>query len=171
MRTAFLTKKYQCCIQQFFWGGASFSTSVLRRKTIMQLGSLGQCCKPSPVGSTGKTLEICGYFAFWIAQNIALLALRQVDESLHLKLTLLSVWGFEFGIPNRYTIFKIAPDTALSVQCFYNVLNCAVVSSSHQAFLYKWKDNKNFALKIWIVTLVHKPLWMSNLKIKLNQID
>ena len=29
------------------------------------------------MGSKCKTLEIFGYFAFWIAQNIALLALRQ----------------------------------------------------------------------------------------------
>ena len=95
----------QCHIQQFF-GGASFSTSVARRKTVVQLGSLGWCCKPSPVGSKGETLEIFGYFAFWIAQNMAL------------KSTLLSVWGFEFGIPNRYTGFKIALDTALALSVF-----------------------------------------------------
>ena len=46
------------------FGGASFSTSVARRKTVVQLGSLGWCCKPSPVGSRGETLEIFGYFAF-----------------------------------------------------------------------------------------------------------
>ena len=59
------------------FGGAGFLMSVARRKTVAQLGSLGQCWKPSPVGSRGKTLEIFGYFAFWIAQNIALLALQQ----------------------------------------------------------------------------------------------
>ena len=63
-------------IQQFF-GGAGFSTSVARRKTVVQPGSLGRCCKSSPVGSRGETLEIFGYFAFWIAQNITLLALQQ----------------------------------------------------------------------------------------------
>ena len=66
----------QCRIQQFFLG-ASFSTSIARRKTIVQPGSLGRCCRPFPVGSRGKTLEVFGYFAFRIAQNIALLALQQ----------------------------------------------------------------------------------------------
>ena len=61
----------QCRIQQFF-GGAGFSTSVARRKTVVQPGSMGRRCKPSPVGSRGETLEIFGYFVFWIAQNIAL---------------------------------------------------------------------------------------------------
>ena len=51
-------------------------------------------------------------------------ATRNVDESLHQKLTLLSVWGFEFGIPIRYTDFKIALDTALLVYvCFGISLN------------------------------------------------
>ena len=36
---------YQCCIQQLF-GGASFSTSVVRRKTVVQLGSLGGTVSP-----------------------------------------------------------------------------------------------------------------------------
>ena len=39
-------------------------------------------------------------------------ATRNVDESLHQKSTFLSVWEFEFGIPNRYTDFKIALDTS-----------------------------------------------------------
>ena len=70
-------KKWEnCCIQQFF-GSAVFLTSIARRKTVVQLGSLGQHCKTSPVGSRGETPEIFGYFAFWIAQNIALLALKQ----------------------------------------------------------------------------------------------
>ena len=32
-------------------------------------------CKPSPLGSRSKAPENFGYFAFWIAQNIAFLAL------------------------------------------------------------------------------------------------
>ena len=58
-------------------GGAGFLMSVVKRKTVVQLGSLGQHYKPSPVGSRGKMLEIFAYSAFWIAQNITLLALRQ----------------------------------------------------------------------------------------------
>ena len=54
---------FQCLTLQFF-GGASFSTSIARRKTIVQLGSLRQRCKPSPLGSRGETLEIFGYFVF-----------------------------------------------------------------------------------------------------------
>ena len=45
-----------------FWG-AGFLMSVVGRKTAVQLGNLGQYCKPSPVGSRGESLEI-GYFAF-----------------------------------------------------------------------------------------------------------
>ena len=45
--------EHQCRIQQFF-RGATFSTGVARRKTVVQLGSLGQHCKPSPVGSRGE---------------------------------------------------------------------------------------------------------------------
>ena len=59
------------------FGGASFSTNVARRKTVVQPECLGRRCKPFSVGSRGETLEILGYFAFWIAQNIALLALQQ----------------------------------------------------------------------------------------------
>ena len=58
-------------------GGAGFLMSVVKRKTVVQLGSLEQHYKPSPVGSRGKMLEIFAYSAFWIAQNITLLALRQ----------------------------------------------------------------------------------------------
>ena len=35
----------QCCIQQFL-GGAGFSTSVARRKTVVQLDSLGGAVSP-----------------------------------------------------------------------------------------------------------------------------
>ena len=59
----FFLQSCQCCIQQFL-GGAGFLKSVAKRKTVVQPESLGQCCKPSPVGSRGKTLEIFGYFAF-----------------------------------------------------------------------------------------------------------
>ena len=83
----------------------------------MQLVSLGWYCKPSPVGSRGKTLEIYGYFAFSIAQNIALLALQQGTL---MKLTpeintfeRLRVWVWN---PNQCTGFKIALDTALAIK-------------------------------------------------------
>ena len=51
-------------ISSNFWGVLFFLTSIVRRKTAVQLGSLGQHSKPSPVGSTGKTLEFFGCFAF-----------------------------------------------------------------------------------------------------------
>ena len=108
------THYLQYCIQQFF-GGATFSTSVVRRKTVVQQESLGQRCKPSPVGSMGKTLGIFWLFCILNSSKHCSLgsATRNADESLHQKSTLLSVWGFEFEIPNRYTSFKIALDTAL----------------------------------------------------------
>ena len=105
---------YECCIQQFL-GGVGFSTSIARRKTFMQPGSLRWCCKPSPVRSRGDTLEI--FWLFHILNSSKHHSLgsvtRNVDKSLHQKSTLLSVWGFEFGIPNRYTGFEIALDMAL----------------------------------------------------------
>ena len=82
----------------------------------------GGCQFFASFGSRGKkALENCGYFAFWIAQNIALVALWQrtvtwtaicvfLDE---LIFTLLRVWGSEFGIPIQYAGFKIALDMAL----------------------------------------------------------
>ena len=44
--------------------------------------------------SRGEATENIVYFAFWVG-------------------TPLKVWGSEFGIPNQYTGFKIALDTAL----------------------------------------------------------
>ena len=108
-----------------FWG-AGFLMSVVRRKTAVQLGNLGQYCKPSPVGSRGETLEI-GYFAFWIAQNIALLAMWQR--------TLMKVYtrnqhfwvfgGFSLGSQTcSYTGFKIALDMTLNaLTAIYGPIN------------------------------------------------
>ena len=81
----------------------------------MQLGSLGQCCKPSPVGSRGQNPANFGLFSVLNSSKHGSLgsATKNVDESLHEKSTLLSVWGLEYGILNQYTAFKIALDTAL----------------------------------------------------------
>ena len=67
----------QCCIQQFF------KVPVFRRaerieKPLCSRGVWGRC-KPSPVGSRGEAPEYFDYFAFWIAQSIALLALHIVE--------------------------------------------------------------------------------------------
>ena len=84
-------------------------------------GVWGQHCKPSPVGSRGKTLEIFWLFCVLNSSKHRSLGsvTRNIDESLHQKSTLLSVWGFEFGIQNRYTGFKIALDSALYWSKFY----------------------------------------------------
>ena len=99
----------QCRIQQFFWGGAGFLTSAARRKTVVQLGSLGGGrrghCKPVPVGSR----------KFW---------LFCILNSLHQKSTLLRVWESEFGIPNWYTSFKIALDMTLSMKHRSSIRSC-----------------------------------------------
>ena len=71
--------------------------------------SLGGHCKPSPVAFRGKALENVGYFAFWIAQKIAIVALRQQTVT---KAYTRNQWGSEFGIPNWYTGLKIALDMA-----------------------------------------------------------
>ena len=55
---------YPVLYPAIFFGGAGFLTSIARRKTVVQPGSLGWCCKPSTVGAKGKTLEIFGYFVF-----------------------------------------------------------------------------------------------------------
>ena len=117
-------KTLQCCIQQFF-GGAGF---LKNKKPLCNLGVWGHY-KPSPVGSRGKAPENFGYFAFWIAQNMTLVTFQQwahcgtsastviclfLNE---LIFTLLRVWESEFGIPDRYTAFKIALDAAL--HCFW----------------------------------------------------
>ena len=67
-------------------------------------------------GVQGQNPGNFGYFAFWIAQNITLSsATRKIDKSLHQKSTLMSIYRFEFGIPNQYTSFKIALDTTLHI--------------------------------------------------------
>ena len=47
----------QCHIQQFF-GGAGFSTSVARRKTILQLGSLRGAVSPPQWDPGTKSTKI-----------------------------------------------------------------------------------------------------------------
>ena len=98
-----------------FWGGAGFSTSVARRKTIVQLGSLGGAVSPPQWGPGTTPQKIFGYFAFWISSKHHLCgsAKTNSDQSLPQKSTLLRVWGSEFEIPNQYNGFKIALDTAL----------------------------------------------------------
>ena len=67
----------QCCIQQFF-GVPDFRRAERIRKPLCSWGVWG-CCKPSPVDSRGEAPEYFDYFAFWIAQNIALVALHIVE--------------------------------------------------------------------------------------------
>ena len=67
---------YQCRNQQFFWG-AGFSTSVARRKTVVQLGGLGSAVSPPQWGPGTKPQKIFGYLHSEQAQNIALMALWQ----------------------------------------------------------------------------------------------
>ena len=82
------------------------------------------------MGSRDKALENFGYFAFWISSKHGSRgsATTNGDESLHEKSTLLRVWGSEFGIPSRYTGFKIALDTALTkVRCYVLERFCTCV--------------------------------------------
>ena len=95
--------------------------SVARRKTVVQPGSLGRHCKPSPVRSRGQNPGNAWLFCVLNSSKHRSLgsATRNVDESLHQKSTLLSVWGFEFRILNWYTGFKIALDTSLFSKCLF----------------------------------------------------
>ena len=76
----------QCRIQQFF-GGASFSASVARRKTVVQLGSLVGHCKPFPMGSSSEAPENCGYFFILNSSKQCFCgsATTNGDKSLHQK--------------------------------------------------------------------------------------
>ena len=62
---------YQCRNQQFFWG-AGFSTSVARRKTVVQLGGLGSAVSPPQWGPGTKPQKILAILYSEQAQNIAL---------------------------------------------------------------------------------------------------
>ena len=108
-----ITITYWCRIQQFL-GGAGFSMNVVKRKTIVQLGSLGRHCKSGVQGQNPGN-----FWLFCILNSSKHRSLgsatRNADKSLHQKSTLLSIWGFEFGIPNPYPSFKIALDTALPI--------------------------------------------------------
>ena len=67
--------KVQTVLYPAIYGGTS--TSIAWRKTIGQPGVWGGTVSPPQWGPGAKPWKFFGYFAFWIAQNIALLALRQ----------------------------------------------------------------------------------------------
>ena len=54
-----------------------FFSKGSKEKNRCAVDDSGGHCKPSPVVFRGKTPENVGYFAFSIAQNIALVAVRQ----------------------------------------------------------------------------------------------
>ena len=96
--------------------GCRFFDKRSKEKNHYAAGQSGERFKPSPVGFSGEAPENCGYFAFWIAQNITLMALGQRTVTICLFLDelifiLLRVWWSEFGIPNHYISFRIALDT------------------------------------------------------------
>ena len=109
-----------------FWGCRLFDKRS-EEKSRCAAGESGERCKPSPVGSRDKASENCGYSAFWIAQNIALVALGQRTLTICLFLDelifiLLRVWWSRFGIPNRYISLRIALDTAVPPNWYFDKL-------------------------------------------------
>ena len=86
----------QCCIQQFF-GGAGFLTSVARRKTVVQLGSLGGggVLEAPPSGFLGQSSRKLWLFCILNSSkhHSCGSATTNGDESLNQKSTLLRVWG------------------------------------------------------------------------------
>ena len=64
-------------VSSIFWGGAGFSMSVAKRKTVVQLGSLGSTVSPPQWGPGTKPQKILAILHSEQAQNIALVAQRQ----------------------------------------------------------------------------------------------
>ena len=113
----------QCPIWQFF-EGAGFLTNAARRKSACaadkagsKCGDGGGCSILSPDGFRGEAPNNFGYFAFWVAQSIALVALiqRTVTKAYNRNQHFWEFGDFAFGISHRYAGFKIALDTALFV--------------------------------------------------------
>ena len=61
LRSRYTARSKQCCIQQFMGGT---STSVARRKTIVQSGVWGGTVSPPQWGPGAKPWKFFGYFAF-----------------------------------------------------------------------------------------------------------
>ena len=124
IHTLKMPRSNQCRIQQLFWG-AGFSTSIVRRKIIVQLGSLGAgvlSALPSEVKGLFFLLNSSKHRSRGSATTNG-------DESLHQKSALLRVWRSESGIPNRYSSFRIALDTALPV---VSIISYLLKSFGHQ---------------------------------------
>ena len=99
-------------ISNNFWGGCQFYDEWVLGKGVVS---------PPQWGPGAKTWKIFHYFAFWIAQSIAHVALQQ--RTLMKAYTRNQYFweiGGEFEIPNWYVGFRIAVDTALTFYYWRN---------------------------------------------------
>ena len=98
--------------------GCQFFDKHSEEKNRCAAGESGAVLQALPSGVQGQNPGHFWLFCILNSSKHCSLgsATRNVDESLHQKSALFSIWGFEFGITNRYASFKIALDTAL---CMY----------------------------------------------------
>ena len=104
-----------------FLGGAGFSKN---EKPLCSLGTWGRY-KSSPVGSRGEAPEHFGYFAFWIAQNMAVVTLQQrahcgtsawtviclfLDEFLHF-------WEFGAWVWDPKPVYRLQNSSGYGTAC------------------------------------------------------
>ena len=103
----------------FFWGGEGgcrFFDERSKEENHCAAGKFGATLQALPSGVQGRNPGNFWLFCLLNSSKHRCLGSGTrdfVDESLHQKSTLLSIWGFEFVIPNWYTGFKKALDMAL----------------------------------------------------------
>ena len=90
---SFITHFSRAVLYPAIFGGSEFFDKGREEKNCCAAGKSGEHCNPSQVGSREQAPENVGHFAFWIAHNITLVALRQrtVMKVLHLIFTLSKV--------------------------------------------------------------------------------
>ena len=97
-----------------FWG-CWFFDECSKEKNHCTTGESGAVLEALPSGVQGQNAGNFWLFCVLNSSKHCSLgsATRNIDKNLHQKSTLFSNWGFEFGIPNQHTSFKMALDTSL----------------------------------------------------------
>ena len=108
-----------------FWG-CQFFDELREEKKCCAAGESGAALQALPSGVQGQNPgSFCLFCVLNSSKHRCLgSVIRNVDKSLHHKSILSSVWRFEFRIPNWYTGFKIALDTALVYASFHEKTLC-----------------------------------------------
>ena len=122
---------------------------------------MGECFKLSPVRSRGKEyLKI-----LWLKTFIFL----YLGE---LIFTLFRVWGFEFGISNRYTSFKITLDT--TTWHYHSGSGCDATASQFQNHIPQLKISATHPLGLEVYVrncdiVTWDTIFSTNLPMKLGR--